>query len=147
MIRKHIAATSAVILAALSIQSCAAHRTLTSTELLAPPKEAKRFAHFATTKGQPVVSYVTRDGVVHVFDGRARLEGDTLVFREEETSDRMARHAPVRIQRVAVADLQSVRSEAMDVASSVALTLAVTIGVVLLMQAVIGPGDGLLFYP
>jgi hypothetical protein len=146
MIRsRQVAACSIVVLASLSVQSCAVHRTLTSAEVLAPPADAGRYTRFATPRGQAVQSYVTRDGVTHPFDGRASLENDTLVFRTEASADRMEARERGRIERVAVADLQSVQSEAVDPARSIALGLAVALGAVLIMALTI-ESDGVWFY-
>jgi hypothetical protein len=114
MIREHLSACSMVVLAALSIESCAVQRALTSAEVTTPPPGADAYSRFATSQGQQVAGYVTRDGVKHALHGRARLQGDTLVFHSEARSAGMGRPVAARTERVALSDLQSVQSETID---------------------------------
>jgi hypothetical protein len=146
MVRAHLAICSIAVLASMTIQSCAAHRVLTSAEVVAPPRDAGKYARFATPKGQAVTAYVTRDGVTHPFDGRARLEGDTLVFRSEQRAHRMARLEAARVERVALADLQSVRSESMKVLASAALGMGVALTLIYIIALIASENGAYAFY-
>jgi hypothetical protein len=90
------------------------HRALTSAEVTTPPSGADPYSRFATPTGQQVAGYVTRDGVKHKFHGRARLQGDTLVFGSEARDAGMGKPVAARTERVALADLESVQSERID---------------------------------
>jgi len=137
MIRRRLAACRVVVLVSVSIESCAAHRTLTSAEVVAPPKEASRFARFAAEPGQEVTGYVTRDGMKHEFHGRARLEGDTLVLRGAAQDRGMEEPVTGATERVALADLQSVRSRTVDpLRTTLLVTGLVVLGLVIHQFAV-----------
>ncbi len=105
-----------VLLVPLLPSSCSSmffQRTVSRSDVsAAPPKAPGGFTRFATAKGQKVLGFTTTDGHYHKFRGRARLEGDTLVVRIEGWFDGLDAEWPGKASwRVAVADLESVRSE------------------------------------
>ena len=94
----------AAVVTLLSLASCAVLHTVPRSDVTAPsPESAHRFTRFSTPKGQRVFGYTTVDGRFHRLSAWARLAGDTVVFR---STDRAV------TERLAVADVQSVRSEA-----------------------------------
>lgn len=116
-VRTALCATAALA----TLNSCAVHGTVGREDLLARPTVSTRYDHFGKPPGQGVRSYRTTDGVVHEFEGKAWVDGDSVVF--ERTNER---------HRVALANLTSVVAEETDAARTFFLALglgAVAFGV------------------
>jgi len=104
------------------LSSCSVHGNVGRADLTAKPSTAGRYDHFRKPPGQLVMSYTTTDGSVHAFEGRAWIEGDSVVFEEYgrafvqtwELGDQ---------RRVAITDLASV--EAVDANSGATMVLVV----------------------
>jgi len=96
---------------AAALSSCSIHGNVGRADLTAKPSTAGRFHHFRKPPGQLVMSYTTTDGSVHAFEGRAWIEGDSLVLEPGGTAFVQPWH-PADLRRVAIADLASV--EAVD---------------------------------
>jgi hypothetical protein len=97
--------------AAAALSSCAIHGNVGRADLTAKPSTAGRFDHFRKPPGQQVMSYTATDGSVHAFEGRAWIEGDSLVLEPGGTAF-VQPWRPADLRRVAIADLASV--EAVD---------------------------------
>jgi hypothetical protein len=109
--------------------SCTAMREVPRSDLVAvPPGSA--------AKGQRIYGYTTTDGRFHAFPGWARVEGDSVAFhRPEGSAGWPPQRQPALTERVAVANLQSVRSEAVGTLPTV---LLVVVGVGLLGLLILG---------
>jgi hypothetical protein len=105
-----------VLMTLVSLGSCAVRQTVPRRDLTtASPESPGKFDHFSTPQGQRVVGYTTTDGRLHRFWGWARLVGDTMVFHRPETRAAGLTNAqPAITERVPIAELESVRSEAID---------------------------------
>ena len=113
---------SVVIAGALT--SCAVHGNVGRADLMANPPTAERFHHFRNPPGQSVMSYTMTDGSVHAFEGRAWIEGDSVVF-EERGREFVQTWSPGEQQRVAITDLASV--EAVDENSGATMVAAISV--------------------
>ena len=115
----------AVTAAALS--SCAVHGNVGRADLTENPSTAGRFDHFREPPGQSVMSYTMTDGSVHAFEGRAWIEGDSVVF-EEAGREFVQSWEPGDRRLVAIADLASV--EAVDDSGTLVVVVCVVGAVV-----------------
>ena len=104
-----------------ALTSCAVHGNVGRADLM-DPSTAERFHHFRKPPGQSVMSYSTTDGAVHAFEGRAWIEGDSVVF-EERGREFVQTWDPGERRSVAIADLASV--EAVDENSGATFVAAV----------------------
>jgi hypothetical protein len=101
----------------VSFGSCSmpvGHTVPRSDVTAASPKHVGKFTRFSTPKGQRVSGYTTTDGRFHTLRGWAHVVGDTAVFQRPEgrTAGWPPEREPAITERVAVSDLESVRSEA-----------------------------------
>lgn len=106
-----LAGLLACLLAALPLLgSCTAQRVIARGDVTRPDDPA-RFVRFAEPRGQLVRGYSLADGRFQPFVGRAALKGETMEFRRPagRTSTTFFRTDEETL-RVALADLQSVRS-------------------------------------
>jgi hypothetical protein len=117
--------------------SCSVMRDVPRSDLVAvAPESAGKFARFSAARGQRVYGYTTTDGRFHSLPGWARVEGDSVAFhRPEGSAGWPPQRQPALTERVAVADLTSVRSEAVGTLPTV---LLVVVGVGLLGLFVLG---------
>ncbi len=115
----------------LAMCSCSVARNIPPRDATAAAaSDRERFAQFDTPRGQPVLGYTSIYGLYHDLRGRARLEGDTMVFTCPETREgplTLAR--PALTVRVAVAEIASVRSTSEDSGSSTLFAAALVGGV------------------
>lgn len=102
--------SAAVLLATLS--SCAVHGTVGREDLLAKPEVSRRYDHFGEPPGQDVLRYITTDGVAHEFEGKAWIEGDSVVFERRDAR-----------RRVPLASIHSIIAEETDAGRTLFLTL------------------------
>ena len=119
MIRKTIPVLGLIC----TLTSCAVHGNVGRADLT-NPSTAGRFHHFRNPPGQSVMSYTMVDGSVHAFEGRAWIEGDSVVF-EEAGREFVQSWSPGEQQRVAIADLASV--EAVDENSGATMVAAICV--------------------
>jgi hypothetical protein len=124
----------AILALVIALDSCAASRTVPRTDITATPVSHREgFTAFATVKGQRVRGYTTTDGRFHEVNGWARLEGDTMIFhRPALDQGRLQGPIPELTERVATADLESVRSEAVT-PDSMVLGIVLASGFIVLM--------------
>jgi hypothetical protein len=108
-----------------ALSSCAVHGSVGRADLTATPSTLGRFDHFRDPWGQSVMSYTTTDGSVHAVEGKAWIEGDSMLF-ERGRREFAESYLPHARRRVAIADLASV--EAID--EDTGATMVVVLGVV-----------------
>jgi hypothetical protein len=115
----------AALVTLLSLGSCSVLHTVPRSDVTtASPESARKFTRFSTPKGQRVFGYTTTDGRFHTLRGRACLVGDTVLFhRPEGRGGWPPEYEPAITERVAVADLNSVRSEAIGTRPTVLLVV------------------------
>jgi hypothetical protein len=113
------------VVTAAALSSCSVHGNVGRADLTAQPSTAGRFDHFRKPPGQLVMSYTTTDGSVHALEGRAWIEGDSLVLEPGGTAF-VQPWRPADLRRVAIADLASV--EAVD--ENGGATMVVVLGVI-----------------
>jgi len=130
------------------LHSCSVRGTIGREDLLANPPRTRRFDDFTGPPGQLVMSYTTTDGLAHGFQGRAWIEGDSMVFaRGSKVADKSVDEAlaglrvtggpvqkPGSRHRLAIASLSSVEAWDHD-----------DVGTVILAVAVVGIGLGIAF--
>jgi len=112
------------VVTVVALSSCAVHGNVGRADLTAKPSTAGRFDHFRKPPGQLVMSYTTTDGSVHALEGRAWIEGDSLVLEPGGTAF-VQPWRPADLRRVAIADLASV--EAVDENSGATLVVVLAV--------------------
>ncbi len=129
----------------LALGSCSAMHTVPVAEVTtASPASPGRFTRFSTAQGQRVFGYTTKNGRFHSFRGQARLQSDTMTFyRPESQSGWPAQYEPAVTERVAVADLESVRSEAVaSLPTAILISVLVGVAALLVVGGIVGSGLG-----
>jgi hypothetical protein len=109
---------------AAALSSCSVHGNVGRADLTAKPSTAGRFDHFRKPPGQLVMSYTTTDGSVHALEGRAWIEGDSLVLEPGGTAF-VQPWRPADLRRVAIADLASVEAVDENGGATLVVVLAV----------------------
>jgi hypothetical protein len=117
------------VVTAAALSSCSVHGNVGRADLTAKPSTAGRFDHFRKPPGQMVMSYTTTDGSVHALEGRAWIEGDSLVLEPGGTAF-VQPWRPADLRRVAIADLASVEAVDPNSGATMVLVLAVIGGVI-----------------
>jgi hypothetical protein len=112
---------------------CSPYRTVPRVDVTAArPDSPDKFKRFATPKGQKIVGYTTTDGRYHKLRGTARLEGDVIVFHNQNVWHEAT-------TRVPVADLESVRSEYYSPVMLACTVVVIVGGLYALMVAAVAP--------
>jgi hypothetical protein len=112
---------------------CSPYRTVPRVDVTAArPESPDKFKRFATPKGQKIVGYTTTDGRYRKLRGTARLEGDVVVFHNQNVWHEAT-------TRVPIADLESVRSEYVNPVSIVCGCILLVGGLIAAIAAITMP--------
>jgi len=120
------------LVVAYPLSSCAVGHTIHREGLVTDSAQNQRFHRFSKPPGQSIVGYTTVDGIHHVVEGRAWIEGDSIVFERPAKVSGMEKPRPTMWKMVALTDLASVDAveiSAVRTVLFVASIAAVTYGV------------------
>jgi len=121
------------LIAVCLLGSCAFEKIVTGESLVTDRGSSRTTRSFASSSGQRVTGYVTRDSVGHAFASQAWIEGDSMVFDRPRRDRGIEAIQPAGRRRVALADLAWVYSEETDTGSTVAVILGLSVFVGILV--------------
>ena len=107
-LRSQVIAMLLGVVATVALNSCAVGRTIARDGLVTDSAPKQGYHRFTTAPGQSIVGCTTVDGIHHVLEGRAWIEGDSMVFERPAKNQGMEKPQPAMRFRVALADLTSV---------------------------------------